>query len=146
MAESTPPTPAERAAKLTVPRIPKGKGMKGPEPFGCFNTGTAPTICRSLSTGKYVVGAQNDVEEVRRMILYRQHEHKRIFHLHIGKTRPCYVFKGRGTAVAKFRELCAAMFAMNDSMIAEYQQAKEDSKSKDPNKAMAGVLKIGLEF
>ncbi len=42
---------------IKVPRLAKGHGYKGPEFYGCFNTGMAPCIFHSR-TGKYVVGPE----------------------------------------------------------------------------------------
>jgi len=43
---------------IKVPRIPKGRGFRGPEWYGCCGTGAAPCIRRSKFTGKYVVGTE----------------------------------------------------------------------------------------
>ena len=45
------------ATGIKVPRLDKGKGFKGPDFYGCMNTGTAPAIFHSR-TGKYVVGPE----------------------------------------------------------------------------------------
>jgi hypothetical protein len=45
-----------------VPRLTKGRGFRGPDFYGCFNTGSAPCIRRSRFTGKYVVGAEMNTD------------------------------------------------------------------------------------
>ena len=40
---------------INVPTLRKGKGLKGPEPYGCFNTGVAPVIMHTV-TGHWLVG------------------------------------------------------------------------------------------
>lgn len=42
---------------IRVPRLAKGKGYKGPEFYGCMNTGMAPAIFHSRC-GKYYVGSE----------------------------------------------------------------------------------------
>ena len=88
------------ATGIKVPRLDKGKGFKGPDFYGCMNTGTAPAIFHSR-TGKYVVGpemAARDAMQAGACLL-----NKRTF----GKGRQkVYIFKGRGPAVSKFLVLC----------------------------------------
>ena len=50
------------ATGIKVPRLDKGKGFKGPDFYGCMNTGTAPAIFHSR-TGKYVVGPESAARE-----------------------------------------------------------------------------------
>ena len=42
---------------MKVPRLEKGKGYKGPEFYGCYNTGMAPAIFHSRQ-GCYIVGPE----------------------------------------------------------------------------------------
>jgi hypothetical protein len=117
-----------------VPRLTKGRGVKGPEPFGCFNTGHAPVILRSGASGKYIVGPELAVDAARDAHLF--HARKRKF----GKGRDAaWVYKTRKPAVAKFEELRAAMMDANDRMRAEYRQAKADAASPDPETAIRGA-------
>jgi len=60
---------------IAVPRLAKGKGYKGPDFYGCFNTGTAPAIFHSR-TGKYVVGPELPARDAMRAGLTLM-EHKR---------------------------------------------------------------------
>lgn len=118
-----------------IPRLTKGRGVKGPEPFGCFNTGHAPVIMRSRASGKYLVGPELAVDAVRDAHLF--HGHRRKF----GQGRDTVrVYRTRKAAVARFDELRAAMSAANDGMRAEYLQAKADAASSDPETAVRGAL------
>jgi hypothetical protein len=94
---------------MQVPRLSKGKGYKGPEALGCFNTGMAPAIFHSRS-GKYVVGPEMRCRDAMRMGL-----------LLISNKRSdgkgghkVYIYKTRGPAVAKFTALCEAQMRGND--------------------------------
>jgi len=42
---------------IQVPRLAKGRGYKGPEFYGCFNTGMAPAVFHSRYD-KYYVGPE----------------------------------------------------------------------------------------
>ena len=88
---------------MTIPRLTKGRGMKGPEPFGCFNTGHAPVIIRSRASGKYIVGPELAAYAARDAHLFRTKKRK------FGEGRDAaWVYKTRKPAVAKFDEMCAA--------------------------------------
>ena len=92
---------------ITVPRLAKGKGFKGPDFYGCFNTGTAPAIFHSR-TGKYVVGPESAAREAMSEGICLTN--KRCY----GKDRrKVWIFKGRGPAVARFMVLCGVRILEN---------------------------------
>jgi len=124
---------------IKVPRLTKGKGMKGPEPYGCFNTGMATVILRSRATGKYLVGPEIEVDTVREKILFGNNANKRIFKHPQYPHRTVYVFKTRTPAVAKFVELCNRQLAENESDRQAHQQAKRDAQSSNPETRMKGI-------
>jgi hypothetical protein len=92
---------------MQVPRLSKGKGYKGPEALGCFNTGMAPAIFHSRC-GKYIVGAELRCRDAMRAGI--QLGSKRA---HGTGGHRVYFYKTRGPAVAKFTALCEAQMRDN---------------------------------
>ena len=119
------------ATGIKVPRLDKGKGFKGPDFYGCMNTGTAPAIFHSR-TGKYVVGpemAARDAMQAGACLL-----NKRTF----GKGRQkVYIFKGRGPAVSKFLVLCGAWILENAQVRAEHMETARKARAGDIGAAIA---------
>lgn len=117
----------------TVPRLAKGKGYKGPEFYGCFNTGTAPSIFHSR-TGKYVVGPQLRCQDAMYdgLTLFNQRVHGE------GNQR-VWIFKGRKAAVTKFLGLCQVAEAVNRDMAARHAEARRKAAAGD----VAAMLTLG---
>ncbi len=116
-----------------VPRLPMGKGFKGPEYFGCMNTGTAPSIFHSF-TGKYVVGPELACRAAMEQFITLKN--KRVWDY---SGRRVWLFKGRQPAVKKFAELCEAREAENDKMRQEFNELVVKARAGD----IAAVLKMG---
>lgn len=124
---------------IIIPRLTKGKGVKGPEPFGCYNTGAAPVILRSRASGRYLVGLEIAVDAARNEHLFAANARRR----KLGRGRDTvWVFKTRQPAVAKFRELVAAAEAQSAEMRSEYDDARRAAASRDPETAAAGILRL----
>lgn len=49
-------------------RFTPGKGLRGPEPFGCMNTGVAPVIMRSKATGNLTRKQREYIKNLQREI------------------------------------------------------------------------------
>jgi len=120
---------------ITVPRLPKGKGYKGPESYGCCNTGLAPCIFHSRA-GKYVVGPQIPCE-------YAMHKaavmlsDNRVWNDAHG--RRVWLYKSRKPAVAKFMALCGAQIMKNEAMRREHAETLAKAKQGD----VAAALHLG---
>lgn len=110
---------------MQVPRLDKGKGFKGPEALGCFNTGFAPAIFHSRS-GKYVVGPEMCCRDAMREGLTLQNRR-----VHGQGGRRVYFFKGRAAAVAKFQAICAAQMEVNTIMLREHAETKAAASRGD---------------
>ena len=116
---------------ITVPRLAKGKGFKGPDFYGCFNTGTAPAIFHSR-TGKYVVGPESAAREAMSEGICLTN--KRCY----GKDRrKVWIFKGRGPAVARFMVLCGARILENAQVRAEHIATARKAATGDIGAALA---------
>jgi hypothetical protein len=121
-------------SKITVPRLAKGKGYKGPEFYGCFNTGMAPTIFHSR-TGKWIVGPELRCRDAMREG-WLIGTHRRI----VGEGRQrCWIFTARGSAVRKFMALCGAQILENDKIRKEHIETAAKARAGD----MAAVLALG---
>jgi len=117
---------------MQVPRLARGKGYKGPEAFGCFNTGLAPAIFHSRS-GKYIVGPELRCRDTMREGLLLGT--KRV----AGKGgNRVYIYKTRQPAVAKFQELCGAQMQYN----AKLRQELATLRSKAQQGDMTAVLDL----
>lgn len=117
-----------------VPRLPKGRGFRGPDFYGCFNTGSAPCIRRSRFTGKYVVGAEMNTDMA--LSDSRILSNRRKFEV-AGRT--VWVFKTRAPAVRKFNELCKARIAENERVRAEHKRDLQAARKSD----LAAALRLG---
>ena len=111
---------------MNVPRLAKGKGYKGPEFYGCFNTGMAPAIFHSRS-GKYVVGPELRCRDAMRIGVTLTSTRVD----GTGRQR-IWLFKSRKPAVTKFTSLCETQIRENKIM---YQKHIETA-----NKALAGSM------
>jgi len=130
---------------MQVPRLSKGKGIKGPEPYGCFNTGTAPVILHSRS-GLWLVGPENEVDGARERLCFRENQNRRILKGHRNpsdRRRWVYVYRTRGPAVRRFQELCEERGRMNAEMRSEHARAARDAASSDPETSIRGALTLG---
>lgn len=118
---------------IKVPRLDKGKGFKGPEFYGCFNTGLAPAIFHSR-TGKYVVGPEIPCREA--MQAGACLDRKRTWGT--DDRRKVYIFKGRAAAVSKFLALCGAAILQNHQIRQEHIETARKARGGD----MAAVLAL----
>jgi len=120
---------------IKVPRLAKGKGYKGPEFYGCFNTGMAPAIFHSR-TGKYVVGPELPARDAMRagtcLLTTRVVKCS-------DARRYVWIFKGRKAAVAKFLALCGAQILQNETIRREHAETRAAAARGD----MAAALRLG---
>ncbi len=122
-----------RAITIDVPRLAKGRGYKGPEFYGCYNTGMAPSIFHSR-TGKYVVGPELRCHDAMRAGITLMD--KRVY----GEGRQrVWLFKSRKPAVAKFVVLAVAQEQENRAMRQEHTATLAKARKGD----MAAVLALG---
>lgn len=118
---------------IIVPRLAKGHGYKGPEFFGCFNTGMAPCIFHSR-TGKFVVGPELRCRDAMRAGATLQN--KRTY----GKgNQRVWLYKSRKPAVAKFVALAVTQEQENRAV----QREHADTLAKARKGDMAAVLALG---
>lgn len=122
-----------RAITIDVPRLAKGRGYKGPEFYGCYNTGMAPCIFHSR-TGKWVVGPELRCRDAMRAGLTLQN----VFCHGEGRQR-VWIFKTRRNAVAKFTELCITQTKENNDLRREHDATLEKARRGD----MAAALALG---
>lgn len=118
---------------IKVPRLAKGHGYKGPEFYGCFNTGMAPCIFHSR-TGKYVVGPEIPCRDAMRagMTLFDKRTAKGS-----DPRRIVWIFKGRKAAVAKFLALCGAQILENERQRQAHAAARAAAARGDLAAAVA---------
>lgn len=116
---------------IQVPRIPKGRGFRGPEWYGCCGTGAAPCIRRSMVTGKYVVGTEMSTDQA--LSDYRILSNRRKFEV---GTRMVFVYKTRKAAVAKFLVLCEKQEQVNAEMRQEHRRELKAAQAGDLSATM----------
>lgn len=118
---------------INVPRLAKGHGYKGPEFFGCYNTGLAPSIFHSR-TGKFVVGPELRCRDAMREGALLTGAKT------VGDGRmKVWVYKTRSRAVHKFMELCGAQIMENAVLRAEYDETRARAAKGD----LAAALHLG---
>jgi len=122
-----------KSITIDVPRLAKGKGYKGPEFYGCFNTGMAPSIFHSRS-GKWVVGPELRCRDAMRQGITLQ-DRKR---WGIGP-QTVWLFKSRKSAVARFTALCITQKRENERMRQEHAETARKAQAGD----MAAALALG---
>ena len=118
---------------IKVPRLNKGRGFKGPEFYGCFNTGMAPSIFHS-KTGKYIVGPENRCRDAMREGV--TFTNKRV---HGDGNHRVWLFKGRKPAVGKFMALCGAQIMENETMRRDHAETAAKAARGD----IAAALHLG---
>ncbi len=121
---------------IQVPRLAKGKGYKGPEFYGCYNTGMAPSIFHSRC-GKYYVGPElRCLDAIRAGIgLFQK---VRISAIETGNQK-VWIFKTRKPAVAKFLALCGAQIMENERQ----RQARAAARAAAARGDVAAALALG---
>ena len=142
-----------------VGRLPKGAGMKGPDHYGCINSGLQPVILHA-QTGReganfYIVGPDCPAVGVREKVKLSEFRFRvfgerdkdgdltrRIWREKNDphEKRTVWVFKSRKPAVEKFIELCEKVVAWNNEQREAHKKAIADSKSSDPATRMAGAF------
>jgi len=119
---------------IQVPRLAKGHGYKGPEFYGCCNTGMAPAIFHSRC-GKYYVGPELRCRDAMRAGIGYFAKVRTI-----GEGRQkVWLFKGRAAAVRKFLVLCGAQLMENEKMRREHTETACKAARGD----LAAALALG---
>ncbi len=122
----------------THARLPIGKGEKGAEPIGCFNTGVAAVIIHSRSAQKYLdkpyaVGKAMDAQ-------YSLKEN--IMQAMRGAPHKVKFYKSAELAWKEFDRLDGLIRASNREDREAIAKARQDIKSHDPSKAIKGALAL----
>ena len=119
---------------VEVPVLKPGRYLRGPDFYGCFNTGTAPIIIRPAREAVYLVGPEMTTLDTICKTTFAKN--KRVFRF--GKDT-VYRFKTKAAAVAKFRELAGAAQDRNDEIIKQHQADREAAKRGD----LAAIARLG---
>jgi len=135
-------------AKAKMPQLRRnGQTIKGPEPVGCMNSGFRPMIVRRWTiSGKpdaYYVGYETEIDDL--------HE-DRLRAARAGRKMPisrkrgdkfgARLYKSASAARAKFLELVSDRLYENEATREEYRRAREQARSKNPETAIAGALRL----
>lgn len=116
---------------MNVPRLAKGKGFSGPDHYGCCNTGNAPAIFHSR-TGKYVVGPITYCRDAMAAGITFTDARK------YGEgSRRVWIYKSRGPAIAKFRELATIIEQANAEMRRQHAELARRAAAGDLEAAAA---------
>lgn len=118
---------------ITVPRLAKGRGLSGPEFYGCFNTGMAPSIFHSR-TGKYIVGPELRCRDaMRNGVTFTDAR------VHGDGNQRVWIYKGRKPAVAKFMAMCGAQIMENETIRRDHAETAAKAAKGD----IAAALHLG---
>jgi hypothetical protein len=99
----------------------------GPDYYGCYNTGTAPTIYHwgleewDKKDRRYIVGPKLFVLEVGHDFFNLNLEHKRIYRR---KNETAYIYKTATKAFEKWEEMCKEAINRNLKIHEEVQKLK----------------------
>ena len=130
-----------KAAEMKVPPLRMDRRLIGPEALGCCNTGTRPILLHRAEG--FYVGAENDVNELTHLRAVDEMAGRKVRVSHKSSRRKARLFKTRPPAVVMFRQLISDRLEMNDRLRAEYEQARQESTSSNPETAIAGAVKLG---
>ena|GEM_PF-3404761 len=130
-----------KAVEMKVPPLREGRRLIGPEALGCCNTGTRPILLRRAEG--FYVGAENDVVDLIHLRVLAELAGKKVRVSYRSGERKARFFKTGPPAVAMFRQLISDRLEMNERLRAQYEQARQESTSSNPEKAIAGALKLG---
>ena len=130
-----------KAAEMKVPPLRTGRRLIGPEALGCCNTGTRPILLHRAEG--FYVGVENDVVELIHLRAVDEMAGRKVRVSYRLGERKARFFKTRPPAVAMFRQLISDRLEMNDRLRVEYEQARQQSTSSNPETAIAGALKLG---
>ncbi|MFA5234793.1 MAG: hypothetical protein WC390_10370 [Sulfurimonas sp.] len=124
---------------LKIPRLKVGRRLKGPESFGCINSGVRPAMSHRFDG--YYVGPELYIQD---LVLARLGclSPKQITRFKTGSRHDVRFFRTRNSAVKYFRQLISDMLYMNDSMQEYYDKAKQDAESDDYERHCRGVLNL----
>jgi hypothetical protein len=122
-------------SKTKVPRLTKGKGIRGPDYYGCLNTGMAPAIINSSIAGRYLVGPELYITTRDFAFAIARQPNKRKFSF---DNRVVQAFKTRKPAVDLFQKLCHEATERNDRIAAEHKRDQELAANGD----MAAVSRL----
>jgi len=120
--------------KAQIPRLKPGQGVKGNEPYGCFNTGFAWVLHRSVCTDEYLVARQIDMDHFRNKILFHAYDGMRAFALNHDRG---WRFKTRASAVKKFHDMNFKMMFDNLSQAIEHEKLRIKAQKGDIGAALA---------
>jgi hypothetical protein len=129
----------ETAEKVDVPRLKPGQGVKGCEPYGCFNTGIAWTLFRSPATKEYLVVRDLDRDRLRNLVLFHGYDHIRKFKLEHGSA---WRFKTRAAAVKKFQDVNLEMHLSNIQEAIRHEKLRMKAQAGD----LEAALTCGLDY
>jgi len=154
-------TKNEILQQVLATRLPKGKGLRGPEVYGCINSGFAPTITH-LDAGDlelWIVGPSLTAREVckklkraeaRVTLLFHDEKqepdlHRRVWRFENNPNLTVWTFRSKRPAAEKFADLCATMLKINEAERKAHKQALKDALSEDPVKRTKGAWNL-LDF
>lgn len=123
--------------EIVLPRLTRNSGFLGPEYFGCCGTGRRPKILHCGYSGRYLVGADLDVYELRSQAI-----HKPRTRIHRKGRQVMWAFKTRGPAVRKFTELCREVIEWNESERKSYNETRRRARAGD----MAATISLGMDY
>lgn len=133
-------SPDEEIIKQMGP-IRRKTGYKGPEPYGCFNTGRAAVIYKALS-GYIFVGYDINISDARHAMLFDSNKGKRS----IGSGRDkVWVFKTPRPAIRKFLDMVREQLKWNREQLEEHKAAIAKANSSNPEERVAGAMAL-LDF
>ena len=144
--------------RASIPRLRKGDGIKGPDYFGCVNSGVAPVLTRLRHTPKttFLVGSWYMVDRLRTNISLAKLGRKppvgdpkigtrRIVKGLDGKAPKrdwIYVYSTKKAAVEKFLELSGAVLEMNE----EARREKESLRKKAEGGDLGSFLSLNTDY
>lgn len=128
-----PKIETDAAGNPIVPVLTVGRGIIGPEYYGCSGTGQRPTI-RRIADGRYVVGTEYAADTMRHLLRGRMNQ--RIFR---NGRETLWAFKSRKAAVAKFHEMCGVVRKFNQ----ETREAHQRDRAAAAKGDIGAALRLG---
>ena len=121
---------------ITVPRLPKGRGYKGPEFYGCCNTGLAPCIFHSAGPASTLLGRKSLATTP---CTRRSHAFQQANMVRTTTAGKCGFTRAASPPWRNSWRFCGAQIIENENMRCEHAETLDKARKGD----VAAAIRLG---
>ncbi len=123
-------------------KLGKGKGIIGPEFFGCFNTGKRPVLFKAITGNKkFIVCNESELSEARRKNLFGAYLGKQVLDCEGGKA---FVTDSYKSAKKRYFEMCQEITKFNEGEVKKVKELQKLTKAGKGYSIRAQELALDL--